>query len=328
MSDVVLVAGGAGYIGSHVCKALAANGFLPVTYDSLEKGHDWAIKWGPFERGDIRDRGRLDEVLERWRPVAVLHFAAFIEVGESVRDPGRYWDNNVVGSLTLIAALRDAGVPAIVFSSTAAVYGMPERVPVDEKAALAPVNPYGATKMTVETILDDFEAAHGLRSVALRYFNAAGADPDGEIGECHSPESHLIPLILDAAIGRRSHISLYGEDYPTPDGTCVRDYIHVTDLASAHVLALKRLLGGGASLRCNLGNGAGFSVKQVLDVARRVTGKAIPAEICPRRPGDPAILVADSSLAIRELGWAPRLAALETQVTHAWAWHQHRPDLK
>lgn len=320
----VLVVGGAGFIGSHVCKALAADGYLPVVYDSLIKGYDWAVKWGPLERGDIQDGARLAGVLERWKPIAALHFAAFIEVGESVRDPGRYWRNNFVGSLSLLEALRAAGVLSVVFSSTAAVYGMPQRVPIDERNALAPVNPYGMTKMAVENLLHDFEAAHGFRSVALRYFNAAGADPDGEIGECHTPESHLIPLVLDAAIGKRPHISIFGDDYPTPDGTCVRDYIHVCDLADAHVLALRRLLDGGASLRCNLGNGSGFSVRQVIDVAREVTGRAIPAVVSPRRPGDPAILVADPSVAVRELGWTQKWASLDVQVAHAWAWHQRR----
>lgn len=327
MQDAVLVVGGAGFIGSHVCKALAADGYLPVTYDSLVKGHEWAVKWGPLERGDIHDPARLADVLERWKPVAAMHFAAFIEVGESVRDPGRYWQNNVCGSLSLIGALRDAGVQSVVFSSTAAVYGMPQRVPIDELSSLAPVNPYGVTKLAVENLLYDFEVAHGMKSVALRYFNAAGADPDSEIGECHSPESHLIPLVLDAAIGTRQHISIFGDDYPTPDGSCVRDYVHVCDLASAHVLALRRLLGGGASLRCNLGNGSGFSVKQVVDVARAVTGRPIPAVISPRRPGDPAVLVADPSLAVRELGWVQRWAPLEAQVAHAWAWHQRRVTL-
>lgn len=322
MSDFILVTGGAGYIGSHACKALAHAGHTPVTYDNLVYGHRRAVRWGPLEEGDIADRARLDAVIETYRPVAVLHFAAYAYVGESVADPGKYYRNNVAGTLTLLEALRDHGVSRLIFSSTCATYGMPQDVPITESHPQNPINPYGASKLMIERMLADFETAHGLRSIALRYFNAAGADPDAEIGEAHDPETHLIPLVLDAAAGRRPSITVNGDDYDTPDGTCIRDYIHVTDLAEAHVLALRALERGAPSGACNLGNGQGFSVREVIERARRVTGCTIPVEIGPRRPGDPPRLVGDARQAHRTLGWTPRHADLDTILATAWAWHR------
>jgi UDP-arabinose 4-epimerase len=321
-SKTVLVTGGAGYIGSHACKALSRAGYLPVTFDSLVYGHDWAVKLGPLEQGDILDRTRLDEVLAKYRPHAAMHFAAFAYVGESVTDPAKYYRNNVYGSLTLLEALRDHGVGNFVFSSTCATYGMPDAIPIPETQAQRPINPYGATKLMVEQMLRDFETAHGIKWSALRYFNAAGADPDNEIGEAHDPETHLIPLVLDAASGRRESITVFGSDYATPDGTCIRDYVHVTDLADAHVLALQALERGAPSSAYNLGNGKGFSVSEVVDSARRVTGAEVPTVMSGRRPGDPDALVGDATRAKAELGWNPKLFEIDEIVRTAWAWHQ------
>ena len=320
--QTVLVTGGAGYIGSHACKALAHAGYLPVSYDSLEHGHAEAVRWGSLEQGNIADRARLDEVITRHRPVAVMHFAAYAYVGESVSDPGKYYRNNVAGSLTLLEALRDHGIAACIFSSTCATYGVPQRLPLTEDHPQQPINPYGASKLMVERMLGDFDAAHGLRSISLRYFNAAGADPEGETGESHDPETHLIPLVLDAAAGKRPNIAVYGSDYDTPDGTCIRDYIHVSDLADAHVLAMRALLDGAKTTAYNLGNGAGFSVREVIDCARRVTGRDIAVAEGARRPGDPAVLVGDAHRIRTELGWSPRLADLEAIIATAWRWHQ------
>ena len=320
----VLVTGGAGYVGSHACKALAAAGHEPVAYDSLVHGHRDLVRWGPLEGGDTRDRARLDEVLARHSPGAAMHFAAFAYVGESVTDPGKYWDNNVHGSLVLLEALRDHGVGRLVFSSTCATYGEPALVPIPDDHPQWPVNPYGWSKLAVERMLADFHRAHGLRSVALRYFNAAGADPDGETGEHHDPETHLIPLLLDAALGRRPEVTVFGDDYPTDDGTCIRDYVHVTDLADAHVRALDWLAANDAATAFNLGNGRGFSVREVVDCARRVTGREIPTAIGPRRAGDPPQLVGDACWARDELGWRPRLDDLEAIVGTAWNWHRDR----
>jgi UDP-arabinose 4-epimerase len=320
----VLVTGGAGYIGSHACKALAHAGYTPISFDNLVYGHRWAARWGPLEEGDINDRARLDAVIATWRPSAVLHFAAYAYVGESVTDPGKYYRNNVAGTLTLLEALRDHGITRLIFSSTCATYGLPLEIPIPETHPQNPINPYGASKLMIERMLADFEVAHSLRSIALRYFNAAGADPDGEIGEAHDPETHLIPLVLDAAAGRRPTITVFGDDYATPDGTCIRDYIHVTDLADAHVLALQALERGGASDAFNLGNGQGFSVREVIDHARRITGRDIPVTIGPRRPGDPPRLVGDATRARKILGWQPRYADLDAIVKTAWAWHQRQ----
>jgi len=320
----ILVTGGAGYIGAHTCKLLAARGRTPVCYDNLVYGHRYAVQWGPLEEGDLLDRSRLDEVLERHRPEAVVHFAAFTYVGESVENPGKYYRNNVVGTLNLLEAMRDRQIRRIVFSSTCATYGEPEQIPITEDHPQSPINPYGASKWMIERMLSDFEAAHGMKSAALRYFNAAGADPDAEIGEDHDPETHLIPLVLDVALGRRKEISIFGDDYDTPDGTCIRDYIHVTDLAEAHLRALDHLEKEGESLRLNLGNGQGYSVREVIEVAERVTGRSIRTRVTERRPGDPPRLVGDASRARETLGWKPDYPALETIVRHAWVWQQKR----
>jgi len=317
----VLVTGGAGHIGSQTCKALAAAGYQPVAVDNMVYGHEWAVRWGPLEVADILDAARLDEIFNLHKPVAVLHFAAYAYVGESVTDPGKYYTNNVAGSLSLLQAMSRHGVDKLIFSSTCATYGNPVELPISESHPQAPINPYGASKQMVERMMADFGVAHGLRSIALRYFNAAGADPDGEIGEAHDPETHLIPLVLDAASGKRSHIDIYGDDYDTTDGTCIRDYIHVADLADAHVLALKKLEQSEPGMRpYNLGNGAGFSVKEVIAAAERVTGLNVPVRIAPRRPGDPAVLIGDNRAARSELGWTPRFADIDTILSTAWGW--------
>lgn len=316
-SPVVLVTGGAGFIGSHACKALAASGCRPVVYDDLSNSDRDAVKYGPLEIGALADAARLADVFRRHRPAAAMHFAGFIEAGESVRNPGAFYRNNVGGALFLLQAMQEAGVDRLVFSSTAAVYGDPEHVPIPEDHPLRPVNPYGRSKLMVENILADMAAAHGLRYVALRYFNAAGADPDGELTENHRPETHLIPLVLQAAYGLRPDIAVFGDDYDTPDGTCIRDYVHVSDLADAHVRALRRLLDGGDGLTANLGTGRGHSVREVVETAARVVGRAVPVRAAARRPGDPARLVADPALARRELGWVCRHPDLETQIRHA-----------
>jgi UDP-glucose-4-epimerase GalE len=316
----VLVTGGAGYIGSHAAKALSRAGYLPVTLDNLSRGHATAVRWGPFVQAGLLDAAALDAVFAEHRPVAVMHFAALSTVGESVADPGLYYSNNVAGTLGLLEAMRRAGCGRIVFSSTCATYGLPETLPITEATPQAPVNPYGASKLMVERILADAGAAYGLEHVALRYFNAAGADPEGEAGEAHDPETHLIPLALAAAAGQGAELAVFGDDYPTPDGTCIRDYIHVTDLARAHLLALERLRAGAPSRAYNLGNGRGFSVRAVIAAAAAVTGRPVPHRFAPRRPGDPPVLVADAALAAAELGWTPERAALETQIADAWAW--------
>ena len=320
----ILVTGGAGYVGAHVCKALAKRGYRPIAYDNLVYGHEAAVKWGPLEIGDIADRARLDAVIAHYRPQALMHFAAFTYVGESVADPGKYYRNNVAGTLSLLEALRDHGIGKMVFSSTAAVYGTPDMVPIAEAATKAPINPYGLSKWTSEQMIADFGAAHGLRSAVLRYFNAAGADPDGELGECHDPESHLIPLAMQAVTGDGPPLTLFGDDYPTPDGTCIRDYIHVADLANAHVQALEQLDHRDGAEVFNLGTGHGVSVREVLDAVGRAAGKPVPHSIGPRRAGDPAELVSDPGKANRELGWKPAMSDLDTIVDTAWAWHNRK----
>lgn len=322
MARAVLVTGGAGYIGSHAAKALARAGYQPVTFDNFGHGHRAAVRWGPLEEGDLLDTARLDAVLRKWRPEAVLHFAGLISVGESVENPGLYYQHNLVASLNLVQAMRAHEIGRIVFSSTAAVYGTPDVCPIPETAPIRPLNPYGASKAMVEAILADFGRAHGLRSVALRYFNAAGADPDGETGEAHEPETHLIPLALDALEGRRGPLTVYGEDYPTPDGTCLRDYVHVSDLATAHVQALEYTASAepGTSEAFNLGAGTGYSVRQVLDSIGRAAGKSVPVRMGPRRPGDSSALVADPARAREVLGWTPTLSDLDTIVQTALAW--------
>jgi len=324
--DRIFVTGGAGYIGSHTCKALARAGYEPVVYDSLENGRKSAVKWGPLEIGDIRDGARLRAALAAHRPAAVIHFAAYIQVGESVTNPGKYYGNNVVGTLSLLEALRDNGVDKIVFSSTAAVYGIPDTAPIGESAPLAPINPYGHSKRMVETMLADFEEAHGLKWSALRYFNAAGADTEGELGPNHEPVTHLIPLVLRAALGTGKPLTVFGTDYDTPDGTAVRDYIHVDDLANAHVAALRYLSAGGESGAFNLGTGQGHSVREVIDEAGRILGMEVPASDGPRRPGDPPILVADPGKGKAAFGWQPEHSSLATIIETAAAWERKRPS--
>ncbi|HEV8016620.1 MAG TPA: UDP-glucose 4-epimerase GalE [Stellaceae bacterium] len=324
MNKSILVTGGAGYIGAHACKALAKAGYEPVAYDNLVYGHKEAVRWGPFVEGDVGDRTRVAETIRRHGIGAVMHFAAFAYVGESVTQPEKYFKNNVVNTLSMLEAMRACGVQAIVFSSTCATYGLPESMPIREDTPQHPVNPYGETKLIVERALHWYGIAHELRHVALRYFNAAGADPDGEIGEDHQPETHLIPLILDAAAGRRAQIDVFGTDYPTPDGSAVRDYIHVQDLADAHVRALAYLADGGTSCALNLGTGTGHSVRETIAAARRVTGRPIPSRDSARRAGDPPVLVADATRARATLGWTPTLGALDQIIGTAWAWHQKR----
>ena len=300
-------------------KMLGGAGMDVVTYDNLSSGHRDAVLYGKFVEGDLADATRLDEVLATGFE-AVMHFASYIQVGESVRLPGKYYRNNVANTLNLLEAMIARKIPNFIFSSSAAVFGEPRYVPLDEAHPRQPINPYGMSKSMIEDMLPDFDRAYGLRSVCLRYFNAAGADPAGELGERHEPETHLIPLILQIASGRRPHIEVYGRDYPTPDGTCVRDYVHIEDLCQAHLLSLKYLLEGGRSTAYNLGNGDGFSVQQIIEAARRVTGREIKVVDVPRRSGDPARLVADSSRARKELKWMPRYADIESIIGHAWVW--------
>jgi len=321
----ILVVGGCGYIGSHMVKHLMAMGHRVVVADNLSTGNRDAVPEEVLVEVDIADEPALDRLFAREGIDAVLHFASFIQVGESVTAPAKYYENNVSATLTLLKAMVRAGVFRFIFSSTAAVYGTPVRVPIDEDHPKAPINPYGHSKWMVEQILRDFDRAYGLRSVSLRYFNAAGADPKGALGERHEPETHLIPLILQAASGRRPSITVYGEDYDTPDGTCIRDYIHVEDLAKAHVCALDYLLAGRPTAAFNLGNGHGFSVREVIKAAEEVCGHAIPVAYGERREGDPARLVADSCLAHKVLGWTPELGDLQTIVADAWRWEQQWP---
>ncbi len=321
----VLVTGGAGYIGSHIVRTLAAAGHTPVVYDNLINGHAAAIGDTTFIEGDVGDGAMLRTVLVDHEIELVIHMAAFIEAGESMEKPGKYFSNNTIIGMTLLNAMRDTGVAKMVFSSTAAVYGTPNRVPIEEIDRLEPINPYGASKLCVEYMLRGYAAAYEMGFVALRYFNVSGADPAGGIGEDHSPETHLIPLVLQVAAGRRDDIKIFGEDYDTPDGTCVRDYIHVCDLADAHVLAADAIETGAVKV-FNLGNGEGFSVKQVIETSRQVTGHPIPAELAPRRPGDPDSLVASSAKAMDQLCWKPKYPKLTDIVAHAWAWHESHPD--
>lgn len=316
----ILVVGGAGYIGSHMVWLLGQQGVQVVTLDNLSAGHRDAVLHGELRVGDMADRALLDEVLSERPFDAVMHFASFIQVGESVTDPAKYYQNNVANTLTLLGAMREHGVKHFVFSSTAAVFGNPIYSPIDEQHPQNPINPYGRSKWMIEQVLADYDRAYGLKSVCLRYFNAAGAHPDGLLGERHEPETHLVPLVLQAAAGRRPHITVFGRDYDTPDGTCVRDYIHVMDLAQAHWLALRYLAQGGATSVFNLGNGNGYSVQEVVDTASRVTGRAIAVQEGPRRAGDPARLVADAALARQVLGWQPQYNDLGTIIQDAWQW--------
>jgi UDP-glucose 4-epimerase len=320
----VLVVGGAGYIGSHMVKHLLRQGCDVVTYDNLSTGYRDAVLGGQFVLGDLADQAALETLFSTHRFDGVLHFASFIQVGESVREPAKYYENNVTNTLNLLNAMVKHGVRHFIFSSTAAVYGEPQYVPIDEAHPKQPINPYGKTKWMVEQILEDYDRAYGLKSIALRYFNAAGADPEGELGERHEPETHLIPLVLQAASGRRPHISVFGRDYDTPDGTCIRDYIHVTDLAEAHWLALQKLLAGANSAAYNLGNGNGFSVQEVIDAAQKVTAREIAVNDSPRREGDPARLVANSQAARNALNWQPARHDLVTIIQDAWRFESRR----
>lgn len=323
MAASVLVVGGAGYIGSHMVKMLLARNDGVITLDNLSTGHRDAVLGGEFVEADLADRAALDRLFASRRIDAVMHFASFIQVGESVREPAKYYENNLTNTLNLLDAMVAHGVRRFIFSSSAAVYGNPVQVPIPEDHPKQPINPYGRTKWMVEQILEDYDRAYGMKSICLRYFNAAGADPDGRLGERHEPETHLIPLVLRAAARRAPDIRVFGRDYDTPDGTCIRDYVHVTDLCDAHRLALDRLLAGGDSAAYNLGNGNGFSVAEVIAAAQEVTGRPIRVTDAPRREGDPPQLVADARRACSELGWRPRFDSLNTLIAHAWNWERH-----
>ena len=323
MSENILVTGGAGYIGSHACKALAKAGFTPITFDNLVHGHADAVRWGPLERGDLLDHDHLVDVMQRYQPKAVIHFAAYAYVGESVTDPAKYYRNNVTGTLSLLDAMRTAEVDRLVFSSTCATYGIPSTNAINEDHPQRPVNPYGHSKLMIEQILRDYGQAYGLRSIALRYFNAAGADAATEIGEDHTPETHLIPLLLRAAGNPNSPITVFGNDYPTPDGTCIRDYIHVEDLVNAHLLAVEKLADSSGFTAFNLGTGKGHSVQEMIAATQRVTGKQVHIIEGPRRAGDPPQLVADARKAQSQLGWVPVWQDMDAIIDSAWRWHQH-----
>jgi len=324
----VLVIGGAGYIGSHTCKALAQSGYIPICFDNLSTGNKWAVKWGPFELGDIRDYERIYSIIKIHEPVAIIHFAASTYVGESIVDPEKYYNNNLYGSITLLKAMLQCSVKNFIFSSTCATYGIPVSLPINESHPQNPINPYGASKLFVERIIKDFNAAYGLRSTILRYFNAAGADPDGEIGECYDPETHAIPLLIQSAMNQFEPFVVNGDDYKTTDGTCVRDYIHVCDLASAHVAAVEHTIRHGGVGAYNLGTGSGCSIKRLIEAIYNVTGKNVVHRIGPRRVGDPSILVADSTLANKVLGWNPYYTSIEEIIEHAWQWHNRNQLLR
>ena len=323
----ILVVGGAGYIGSHMLKTLVGKGHIVTTIDNLSNGFRDAVVGGQFVKGDMSNRDLLDSILSVKQYDAVMHFASYIQVGESVLHPSKYYKNNFSNTQILLDTMLQNGVKKFVFSSTAAVYGEPEYTPIDEKHPTKPVNPYGQSKLMVEQLLGDYDKAYGLNSISLRYFNAAGADPDGELGERHNPETHLIPLVLQAASGRRESIEVYGRDYDTNDGTCIRDFIHVKDLCDAHLLALESLENIGESKTYNLGNGNGFSVQEVIVTAQKVTGRSINVKDAPRRDGDPPVLVADATLAKKELGWEPKYSDLETIISHAWEWEKKLAEM-
>ncbi|WP_187972756.1 UDP-glucose 4-epimerase GalE [Aquibium microcysteis] len=319
----ILVVGGAGYIGAHCCLDLAGRGHLPVVYDNLSNGHEEFVRWGPLEVGDLHDRDRLREVLARHQPAAIIHFAALIEVGQSLLDPLSFYDNNVGGTIALLSAASEAGIHRLVFSSTCATYGVPDATPMAEEHRQVPINPYGRSKLMVERILSDLDDIRGLRSVVLRYFNAAGADEEGRIGEWHDPETHAIPIAIEAAMGRRAGFTINGSDYDTRDGTCIRDFVHVMDLADAHTRAVEHLLAGGTSATVNLGTGTGTSLRELLDVVRKVSGRDVPVSLGPRRDGDSPSLVADNRRARALLGWEPK-RSIEDIVASAWRWHSSR----
>ncbi len=318
----ILVTGGAGYIGSHTCKALSKTGFLPIVYDNLSTGHAYAVKWGPFIEADLNDRERLNEAFSDYKPKAVIHFAANAIVVESMSDPGKYYRNNTGSSIALLEAMQKHGVRHLIFSSTCATYGNPKSTPISEDHLLEPINPYGRSKLMIEQIIADFEKAHGFRSVVLRYFNAAGADLNGEIGENHTPETHLIPSIIHTALGLKKEIVVYGTDFETPDGSAIRDYIHVQDLADAHVASLKWLIAHQRSASINLGTGKGYSVLEIIDAVQKYCGVTIPVRIEKRRAGEPGILTASNERAFEVLGWTPRVSGLDVLIESAWKWHQ------
>ena len=318
----VLVTGGAGYVGSHSCKALAAWGYFPITIDNLIYGHEWAVKWGPLIKGDIHDRNFLEDVFDIYKPLAVLHFAAFAYVGESIISPDKYYRNNVAATINLLDVMRNHGCSNLVFSSTCATYGIPHTIPILEDHEQRPINPYGWSKLMIEQIMRDYERAYSIRYASLRYFNAAGADPDGEIGEDHDPETHLIPLVIKTALGQRPYVEIYGTDYPTTDGTAIRDYIHVTDLAAVHVHALQHLLNGKKSVFLNVGTGKGCSVREVIKAVESATIVEVPVRDCPRRVGDPPVLIASPTQAITTFGWRPRFVDIKATVKSAVRWHQ------
>ncbi len=320
----ILIVGGAGYIGSQVNKLLSESGFETVVFDNLSKGHRESVKWGILEVGDLAKVDDIEKVFNKYDFEAVLNFAAYIEVGESVKEPEKYYFNNVITTLNLLSVMKKHQVVKIIFSSTAATFGMPEYTPIDEKHPQNPINPYGRTKLMIENIFKDYDSAYGLKYVVFRYFNACGADANGEIGEWHEPESHLIPILLEAAAGKREFFQLNGVDYPTEDGSCVRDYVHVEDLAQAHLLGLKHLLSGGGSEFYNLGSGMGYSNKQILEAVKKVTVKDFGVKYGPRREGDPAILLASSEKIKKELGWDPKYKLIEGIVATAWKWYQKK----
>jgi len=321
----VLITGGAGYIGSHTAKALARAGIEPVVYDNLSEGHHWAVKWGPLVEADLSDRHSLKQAIQQHDITAAIHFAAHAYVGESVHEPRRYFQNNVTNTLTLLDALLDAGVDHIVFSSSCAIYGVPDAIPISEDHSKQPVNPYGESKLFIERVLGWYGQAYDLRWAALRYFNAAGADPAGELGEAHHPETHLLPLVIEAALDKRTAVKIFGVDYPTPDGTAIRDYVHVSDLAEAHVLALQHLLSGGESFAVNLGSGRGVSVREIVAAVERIAGVSINVRPVARRTGDPPVLVADPARAEKLLSWHPEFSTLESIVSTAWHWRSLAP---
>ncbi|PHR24075.1 MAG: UDP-glucose 4-epimerase GalE [Desulfotalea sp.] len=321
----ILVVGGAGYIGSHMCKYLHEKGLQPIVLDNLSYGHRQAVQWGPFYEGDLADRSLLKKIFARHTIEAVMHFAAFCYVGESVEAPLKYYQNNVSAPLTLLTEMVEHNILNFIFSSTCATYGEPEQLPLLEDFPQNPINPYGRSKLMMEHILDDLDLANKMKSVCLRYFNAAGADPEGKIGEAHNPETHLIPLVLQTAMGQRDELKIFGSDYPTTDGTCIRDYIHIQDLAQAHHLCLTHLLAGGESRKYNLGNGNGYSILDVIKTAEIVSKKKIAYSYAPRRPGDPAALVGSAALITQELGWKPKFNSLESILSTAWNWHVNHP---
>jgi UDP-arabinose 4-epimerase len=321
MTSHILVTGGAGYIGSHTCKALAAAGYTPVVIDDLSAGHEWAVKWGPLVVADIADRAQVSQTIKKYDVQAVIHFAAHAYVGESVQQPRKYFNNNVTKALALLDTLLECGIASVVFSSSCATYGIPEQLPITEDHPQRPINPYGDSKLFVERILHWYESAYGMRHMILRYFNAAGADPDGEIGEQHTPETHLIPLVIASALGVNPAVEIFGTDYDTADGTAVRDYVHVCDLATAHINALNHLLAGRPSASVNLGTGRGHSIREVVAAVEAVSRRSVPVVNGQRRPGDPPALISDPRFGQSLLAWTPMKSELDTIVQTAWAWH-------